>query len=160
MYISVNIIVLGCIVIVVIIVVIIVIVAVIVIIIIVVVVAVAFLTSLLSVAVVAFKVSFCMCRMVAACAEWCFIKVLREMPEQNAFEGVEGVVSDPEATKPKRCNGRARQRFKKKQWKLAAKQEAAPIDPCRVWIGSLRHTITAEEICEYLSRIGGETTLP
>ena len=72
MYISVNIIVLGCIVIVVIIVVIIVIVAVIVIIIIVVV-AVAFLTSLLSVAVLAFKVSLCMCRMVVACAEWCYI---------------------------------------------------------------------------------------
>ena len=159
MYISVNVIVLGCIVIVVIIVVIIVIVAVIVIIIIVVV-AVAFLTSLLSVAVLAFKVSLCMCRMVVACAEWCFIKVLREMPEQNEFDGVEGVVSDPEATIPKRHNGRARQRFKKKQRKLAAKQEPAFIHPYQVLIGSLRHTTTAEEICEYLSHIGGETTLP
>ena len=160
MYISVNVIVLGCIVIVVIIVAIIVIVAVIVIIIIVVVVAVAFLTSLLPVAVFAFKVSFCMCKMVAACAEWCFIKVLREMPEQNAFEGVEGVVSDPEATKPKRCNGRARQMFKKKQRKMAAKQEADLHDAHMIWLGSIRANITENEISQYLSDIRGSNALP
>ena len=69
-----------------------------------------------------------MCRMVAACAEWCF---LQEMPEQNAFEGVDGVGSDPEPTTPKRRSRRSRRRYLIKEAKMAAKQEAAPDDEPR-----------------------------